>query len=109
MQYWFAGTKSCTEARCPIPFDDPQFEPEAYGNSADICYAAMNLDSNGGIRKGLCALPVAMSPRTPLPPYEKCPKKFPGDEGWPFPNYSWPAEAATGETSTQVSFQLQRV
>ena len=107
LQYWLAGTQNCSEARCPIPFNDPLFEVGAFGNSSDICFASTDIDSNT-FRKGLCALPVAMSPRTPLPPYEKCPKKFPGDDGWPFPNYSWPADAATGETSTQVSRDLCR-
>ena len=114
-QYWLAGTKNCSEARCPIAFNNRLFEVGAFGNSSDICFASANIDSdNSVLRKGLCALPVAMSPRTPLPPYQRCPEKFPGDEGWPFPNYTWPADAASGETSTQVSFlplsiELQKI
>ena len=114
-QYWLAGTKNCSEARCPIAFNNRLFEVGAFGNSSDICFASANIDSdNSVLRKGLCALPVAMSPRTPLPPYQRCPEKFPGDEGWPFPNYTWPVDAASGETSTQVSFlplsiELQKI
>ena len=53
-------------------------------------------------RRGLCALPVAMMPRTELPTSDSCPKLEPGDENWPFPDYSWNIEGNFGEIASQV-------
>ena len=51
-------------------------------------------------------MPVAMQPRTPLPPADRCPRQSPGSatlgsEGWPFPNYSWNEEGHNGHVSYQ--------
>ena len=89
---WIAGPEDCGEARCPLSFNDAKFVEGTYDESNDICFVETAISQNDEDQfRGLCALP-AMHPRTPLPPPDSCPKKYPGSEDWPFPNYSWNVE-----------------
>ena len=102
---WLASPDDCGEARCPIPFDSPLFVEGTFTTETDICFPTPVIDTSGLVkRRGLCALPVAMVPRTPLPPIDSCPKLEPGDPEWPFPNYSWNVEGQSGQISTQVFY-----
>ena len=107
-EMWLAGPQDCGEARCPLPFDSMQFVEGTFTYNQDLCsHDEVANDANGSVlRRGLCALPVAMVPRTPLPPSETCPIKNPGDDQWPFPNYAWNVEGQSGYISSQVCFLL---
>ena len=101
-QTWLAGPNDCGGARCPIPFNSELFVEGTYsGGGSDLCFM---LPHNNKTLKlhGLCAIPVAMVPRTPLPPVDSCPKLQPGDDDWPFPNYSWNVEGQSGQILKQV-------
>ena len=78
-ELWIAGPLDCGEARCPIPFDASDFVEGTYDMSNDLCHVNTALDANSTkLRRGYCALPVAMHPRTPLPTDDTCPKQSPG-------------------------------
>ena len=76
-QIWIASPNDCGEARCPIPFDSELFVAGTFTTDSgklskyiDLCFVEnVGNDINGEIKRhGLCAIPVAMVPRTPLPP-----------------------------------------
>ena len=70
-QIWIASPNDCGEARCPLPFDSEKFVPGTYTtDSGDLCFIEnVGEDVKGEVKRhGLCAIPVAMVPRTPLPP-----------------------------------------
>ena len=69
-----AGPKDCGEARCPIPFNSELFVEGTYsGGGSDLCFMVPHNNKTLKLH-GLCAIPVAMVPRTPLPPVDSCPK-----------------------------------
>ena len=78
-ELWIAGPLDCGEARCPIPFDAKDFVEGTFDMSNDLCHVKTDIDANSNtLRRGYCALPVAMQPRTPLPADDTCPKQSPG-------------------------------
>jgi hypothetical protein len=101
-QLWIAGPKDCGEPRCPISFGSAIFVEGTIDQSNDLCFPNITSDTSEYTKRhGLCALPVAMTPRTPLPPWDGCPIVTPGSDGWPFPNYSWNVEGSLGQVSVQ--------
>ena len=100
-QTWLAGPYDCGEARCPIPFNSKLFVEGTYTSESDLCFMVPRNNKTLKLH-GLCAIPVAMVPRTPLPPVDSCPKLQPGDDDWPFPNYSWNVEGQSGQILRQV-------
>ena len=75
-QTWLAGPYDCGEARCPIPFNSELFVEGTYTSESggnDLCFMVPHNNKTLKLH-GLCAIPVAMVPRTPLPPVDSCPK-----------------------------------
>eukprot|EP00095_Tigriopus_kingsejongensis_P004115 maker-scaffold122_size333723-snap-gene-1.13 protein:Tk04115 transcript:maker-scaffold122_size333723-snap-gene-1.13-mRNA-1 annotation:"Latrophilin-2" len=104
-----ASNQTCPEggARCVVSFSDDIFEDGTYDSSNDICYPTIGVDQScelgscQKLRRGLCALAPAHQPRTHLPAMINCPKKAPGDLGWPYTDYSWNIEGQPGQRTSQ--------
>jgi hypothetical protein len=86
------------------------FVEGTFDQSNDLCFPNTSIDEGCQLgncyikRRGLCALPIAVKPRTPLPSGGSCPPVQTGSDGWLYPDYPW---TETGEPGKVTFIFLQ--
>jgi hypothetical protein len=114
-QLWIAknGTGCPMDKRCTVPFSSKTdfIEGSYIKYSGSLCEDPniIFVDEECGsgcsnLRRGVCALAPAITPRTHLPSRESpCQPQDPNDNAdWPYEGYLWTQQGVPGQNSVQV-------